>query len=103
MTDLHSPSDVRAKLVETVQTPLGFFSLVVLVVEVVLGISANLSSGRDRTYLILGMLGLIFLLVLIVTVMAFFRPSSLYGKTAQLNVPINTHSKLEEATSKRLF
>jgi hypothetical protein len=100
MTNLNSPPDVRAKLVETVQTPLGFFSLVVLVVEVILGISANLSSGKDRTYLIFGMLGLIFLLVLIVTVMALFRPLSLYGKTTQLNVPINTHSKFEEATSK---
>jgi hypothetical protein len=74
-----SASGSRVELINTVQKPLGFFVLVVLVVEVILGIVAGLSEGRDRTYLIVGMLVLIFALVGIVTAMALWRPESLQG------------------------
>ena len=70
----------RLGVIQTVKTPLGFFTLAVLVVEVILGISANFSQGTDRTYLIIGMLGLIFLLVIIVAGLAIFRPEALSGK-----------------------
>ncbi|MCK4488198.1 MAG: hypothetical protein KAU38_15750 [Desulfobacterales bacterium] len=70
----------RLDVIQTVKTPLGFFTLAVLVVEVILGISANFSQGTDRTYLIIGMLGLIFLLVIIVAGLAIFRPEALSGK-----------------------
>lgn len=70
----------RLDVIQTVKTPLGFFTLTVLVVEVILGISANFSQGTDRTYLIIGMLGLIFLLVIIVAGLAIFRPEALSGK-----------------------
>lgn len=69
----------RANIIETVQTPLGFFTLVVLVVEVLLGITANFSQGLDRTYIIIGMLALIALLVFIVAGFAYFRPEALRG------------------------
>lgn len=43
----------RINIIKTVQTPLGFFSLAVLVVvEAILGVTANLTQGADRTYLI---------------------------------------------------
>jgi hypothetical protein len=48
----------KAAVIAAVQTPLGFFVLVVLLVEVVLGSVAALTAGIDRTYLILGMLAL---------------------------------------------
>lgn len=67
-------------IIQAVKTPLGFFVLVVLIVEAILGGSAIFSSGPDRTYLVIGMISLLFLLVIIVAVMAYFRPSSLYGK-----------------------
>lgn len=70
----------RVTIINTVQTPLGFFVLVVLIVEVILGVLTNFSSGDDKTYLVIGMLALILLLVLIVAGMAIFRPASLYGK-----------------------
>lgn len=70
----------RIKIIQTVQSPLGFFTLVVLVVEVILGIMDSLSAGTDRTYLIFGMIGLIFLLVVIVALFAAFRPEALSGK-----------------------
>ena len=69
----------RVDIIRTVHTPLGFFTLVVLVVEVVLGSVAALSAGGDRTLLILGMLALIFLLVILVACLAVFRPEALGG------------------------
>lgn len=70
----------RIRIIETIQTPLGFFTLTVLVVEVILGITANFSQERERTYLIISMVALIFLLVLIVAGFAYFRPEALKGK-----------------------
>ena len=66
----------RVDIIQTVQTPLGFFVLVVLIVEAIFGIVAGLSTGADRRYLIFGMLALIFLLVAIVSVIAVFRPEA---------------------------
>jgi hypothetical protein len=53
----------RASVIQAIQTPLGFFVLVVLVVEVVFGIVASLREGQDRTYLVLGMIALMFFVV----------------------------------------
>ncbi len=78
------PKGLRIAIINTVQTPLGFFVLVVLIVEVIFGIISGLAAGSDRTYLIFGMLGLIFLLVLIVWSTAIFRPEALYGKRQQV-------------------
>src|ERR1044071_9252472 len=72
-------SGPRAEIINTVQRPLGFFVLVVLVVEVALSIVAGLSAGHDRTYAVVGMLVLIFMLVLLVAAMAIWRPESLQG------------------------
>jgi len=83
----------RVSIIETVQTPLGFFTLTVLVVEIILGIAANFSQGSDRTYLIISMIVLIFLLVLIVAGFAYFRPEALRGKrpVGNRSVPISAH------------
>ena len=83
----------RVSIIETVQTPLGFFTLTVLVVEVILGIAANFSQGSDRTYLIISMIALIFLLVAIVAGFAYFRPEALRGKRPVGNrlAPISTY------------
>jgi hypothetical protein len=70
----------RVGIIETVQTPLGFFTLTVLIVEVVLGIMTNFSQGPERNYLIISMVALIFLLVFIVAGFAYFRPEALRGK-----------------------
>ena len=68
-------------IIGAVQTPLGFFVLALLLGgETVLGIAAGLTTGSDRTYLIIGMIALIFFLVGLVAVMAFYRPDSLYGR-----------------------
>lgn len=93
----------RVSIIETVQTPLGFFTLTVLVVEVVLGIVANFSQGSDRTYLIVSMIALIFLLVAIVASFAYFRPEALRGRrpvgnsSALINQP-SGNRKLDQAS-----
>lgn len=88
---------MKVNVINAVKTPLGFFVLVVLLVEVILGITANMSTGSDRTILIVGMLFLILLLVIIVAWMAYYRPSALYG----LSTPTSkgTLSKLQYPSS----
>lgn len=53
----------RVKVIEAIRTPLGFFSLVVLVCEGILGFLAARATGSNFTILIWGMLGLLFALV----------------------------------------
>ncbi len=69
----------RIDVIQTVKTPLGFFTLMVLVVEIIFGIAVSISQGTDRTYLIIGMLAVIFLLIFIVAGLALFRPEALGG------------------------
>jgi hypothetical protein len=76
MTKQKQNTEFFVRVIEAVKTPLGFFVLIVLVVS---GIIASLSQGVDRTYLVGGMLALTFLLVLLVSVIAVFRPEALYG------------------------
>lgn len=73
-------SSSRIGIIEAVQKPINFFALTVLVVEVLLGITANFSQGTDRTYLVIGMITLIFALVFIVAGFALFRPEALTGQ-----------------------
>ena len=74
------PSALRINIIRAVTNPLGFFVLVVLIVEVILGTLVGLTEeGTQRQTLIVGMLALIFLLVILVAGMAMFRPESLYG------------------------
>lgn len=74
-----APQESRSKIIETVTTPLGFFVLVVLVVEVgLIGLAATYGQA-DRMYL--G--AVVFILVLLISVVAFisiFRPEALSGK-----------------------
>jgi hypothetical protein len=53
----------RVAIIQAVQKPLGFFVLVVLVLEVTFGIVANLKAEPVRTYAIVGMILLMFFVV----------------------------------------
>jgi hypothetical protein len=72
--------ETRAGIIATVQTPLGFFALVVLVVEAILGLTAGLVRGVNPADVVTAMVALIFLLVLVVAGLAFYRPEALQGK-----------------------
>jgi hypothetical protein len=76
----------RAEIIQTIQTPLGFFTLVVLVVEGILVYMALSSQGVERTWIIIGMLFLGFLLVILVAVLAVYKPEALRGKQAELDL-----------------
>ncbi len=74
----------RVDIIRAVQTPLGFFVLVVLVVEVTLGVFAGIGKGFDRTLSLSGMIALIFVLIGVVAILAYFRPEALFGKRGEV-------------------
>jgi hypothetical protein len=69
----------RAVIIRAVESPIGFFALTVLVVEVLLTAFAGLSGGIDRTIAISGALFIIVLLVICVTFLTRSNPESLIG------------------------
>jgi hypothetical protein len=71
----------RIRIIETVQTPLGFFTLSVLVVEVILGITANFSQELERNYLIISMVALIFFACCNCGRFCVFQARGIKGKT----------------------
>lgn len=74
------PAD-RVHLIQAIRTPLGFFALVVLVVEAIFGVvAAATADASQRDEIIYAMIALIFLLVLLVAVLAVFRPEALRGE-----------------------
>lgn len=77
--DNQSTQSGRVGLIRAVNTPLGFFVLIVLVIEAILGTLAGLSSGLDRTLSLVGMLVIILALVGVVAFMAYYRPEALSG------------------------
>jgi hypothetical protein len=85
----------RAKIIETVQTPLGFFVLVVLVVEAILGIVASSSDQSTQAIAVYGMLALITSLVAIVSFMAYKRPEALQGRRPTQRRQNDTQSRVE--------
>lgn len=69
----------RAGIIAAVRSPLGFFVLVVLVVEAVLGAIALGADGDGRREAMLAMLGVVVLLVAVVAVFAWRKPQALLG------------------------
>lgn len=68
--------DIRERVIHAVQTPLGLFTLVVLVVEAMLGAVAVVSPEPSRPTMFYAMLGFLGLLVLAVVARpSVFRPS----------------------------
>jgi len=70
------PSE-RVRLIGAVKTYLGFFVLVVLIVEAVLGAIALKSQGKNQTYALFGMLFVIVILIAVVSFFAYRRPDVL--------------------------
>lgn len=77
--DTAARDGARAGLVRSVQTPLGFFVLVVLVVEAILGVVVGATTGFDRSVTIAGMLIIIAGLIATVAFLAYYRPEALRG------------------------
>ena len=73
-------SEDRKSIIEAVRTPLGFFVLVILVIEAGMGGLALNPNIPLREFLIYSIVGILVLLIIIVTLIALFRPEALWGK-----------------------
>lgn len=71
----------HSKIIEAIKTPLGFFSLIVLVIEALLGGIALATDAReDRMLIIQYIIGILVLMIIIVTLISLFRPEALWGE-----------------------
>jgi len=68
------PPQEQASIIRAVQTPLGFFALTLLVIEVALMAIATLLRSPDQTYLLWGCLALIFITILLFGILAASKP-----------------------------
>ncbi len=64
-------NESRSSIIQSVKTRLGFFTLVILIIESLLGLMVYKSEGLDKTYLILGMLATLEIVVLLVGLSLF--------------------------------
>lgn len=79
----------RTSIITAVKNPLGFFVLVVLVVEGILGLVTGAAlSGSDRSVALYGMFIVIGVLIALVALLAVFRPEVVGG--------VRKDNKLEE-------
>jgi hypothetical protein len=75
----HAVPGERASVIGAVQTPLGFFALALLVVEGGMGVIVAAMGGPDATHLLFGMLMLLALSIIVVGLLAAFRPEIMSG------------------------
>lgn len=104
--DRDPATSARVKLVEAINTPLGFFVLALLIVEAFLGtvlVGADLEPKDKMTCVQIGV-GLFILVVLIVTAFVWNRPSNLtFDKDAHLldrgKIPYGSNQEQVKRTS----
>jgi hypothetical protein len=72
-------TEARSNIIQAVTNPLGFFVLVILIVEAILGMLAGVSGSENRTEYVRIMAAIIVMLVAVVSVLAWFRPEALMG------------------------
>jgi ubiquinone/menaquinone biosynthesis C-methylase UbiE len=85
----------RVAIIDAVKTPLGFFTLVVLVTEALIGTLVAVGRLTNAGW-IWAMIALIFLLVIVVALMAYFRPEALYKLNTRPPAPPTTPTVVEE-------
>jgi hypothetical protein len=95
----------RVSIINAVQTPLGFFTLGLLILEGGLLAVSSIVPEQNRTSLFWGCLILIFLTILVVAFLAYSRPEYLFGRNLSATFPVVAESKqpkLEEVVPKGL-
>lgn len=83
VNDSSNSDKSRVSIIQSVQTPLGFFTLAVLITEAILGILASKATGQDFTILVICMCFFMFLLVAVVAYISFTKPEILTTKANQ--------------------
>lgn len=82
---MHNTSDdfsSRIAVIKIIKTPLGFFVLIVLVAEAFFGIFASTSTGYIQKLSLIALLVILVLLAVVVSLLAFFKPSALLGRSS---------------------
>src|SRR3954468_10577638 len=82
----------RVGVIEAVKTPLGFFTLACSVVEIVFGGLVLKLSGEAQMIALWGLIGTLVLLILVVALIAYFRPEALGPSTG--HAPLAMHREL---------
>lgn len=67
----------RAKIITSVTTPLGYFALLLLAVEVILAALAARAEASDFAFLVRAMVGILAVATILVALIAYIRPSAL--------------------------
>ncbi len=80
MTIVRQDSDTRIGIVNATKTPLGVFSLALLVVESLFGSLILATSGTNRTFLLISAVGILVLIIILVAIIAVWKPEALWGK-----------------------
>ncbi len=88
-------SDSRTALIRVIKTPLSFFVLIALIVEVILGALAVNTTGAIQEKSLFGMIALLIILILVVLVLTITKPQALLGKLPMLNYKSELSSKIE--------
>ena len=70
----------RVSIIQAVTSPLGFYTLIVLMIEGILAFMVKSIQGPERNLLAWCMVGLLALLIIVVALLATFRPDALLGK-----------------------
>lgn len=77
---LKNKSENRINIIGAVKTPLGFFTLCVLIMEGGLGSLVFNLKGENQTYALFGMIGCLVFLILVVAIIGLLRPEVLEYK-----------------------
>lgn len=96
ITKSSNNSKGRVNIIQSIQTPLGFFSLIILVTEAILGLLAVKAAGSDFTILMVAMVGIMLLSIMVVALIAYKRPII-------LTKGHNQHIELPEANGDGVF
>jgi hypothetical protein len=97
-------SGTHVNIIKAVQNPLGFFTLAVLVINVILGILAYSIEGPERTWLLRWMIISLLALISIVALITFFRPQHLLGinsKETSEPIKISKEEQPQAQTAKK--
>jgi uncharacterized membrane protein len=84
------------EIIQSVRTPYGFSALFVLVSESVLGILAMRADPPESSWLIIAMVSLIAIVVVLVFILATFRPEALRGSRPTSITVTDEQSKTEQ-------
>jgi hypothetical protein len=71
-------------IIQSVKSPLGIFTLALLIAESIMGTTVVAVGGIDRTILIVGMISTILAIIVTVTLLALYAPEPLIGKPVNL-------------------